>query len=318
MPTNRIVAVLLTHKDETQLSWLEDARPLAARMSIDLVDQWTENSTVQSQQIGERVWKQRCDALIILAATMMGPTVLLREAVSRGKSVVLLNRTSTDMDENAAWSWPRLRRDFPGTLAASTVPDAVETGRVQARQLKAVLPNGGHVLHVLGDPASFDGKERLRGMEESLAGDDTYKVSKVTGGFQETLAEETCMHWLRFAVLTPDFSLDVVVSQSEIMIPGIRRAVENAARRFNRPDLRNVPMLAIDGLPRYKKEIDKGLLTATVEMPSRVSSAIETLARYWQTGTKPTQPIIHLPVASYPSLDILRSRGVSRAKARRS
>jgi ABC-type sugar transport system substrate-binding protein len=209
------------------------------------------------------------------------------------------------MDSKVPWSWPSLRESHPKTLVATTVPDAIATGRLQAQQFKALLPKGGEVLYVLGDPHSTDGRDRLKGIEEVFSADPSFRISKAIGGFQEAVAEGACARWLRIALMKAHFRLDLVGSQSEAMVPGIRRALEQAAKEHGRPDLVRVPITAVDGLVRYKEEIDQGRLAATVEMPSRVSAAIDLLASFWSDNSVPADPIVLLPVSSYPSLETL-------------
>jgi ABC-type sugar transport system substrate-binding protein len=302
----RIVAMFLTHQDDIQTSWTTDGRAVAERWGIALRDFWAEDMVTQSRQIAQAVWNADVQAVVIMASTQSGPTNLIREAVSRGKPVVLLNRTTSDSDEAAAWSWPTLRKDFPAVLTATVLPDAFQTGRVQALQFKALLPLGGNALYVLGDPSSSDGVGRLRGIEDVLAKDAAYQMTTVVGGFREGTAEAACRRWLRTAMADPGFELGIIGSQSEAMLPGIRRAVQRCAEHFSRPQLLRVPMTAVDGTQRYKQEVDQGLLAATVETPSRVAAAIDLIGRFWLDGAIPRDPIVELPANSYPAFNRLR------------
>ena len=308
--TTRTVDVFLTNQDDVQTSWLADARQVAKRHDIALTEHWADDAVTQTREIVQAAWSTTNDALVILAKTPNGPSKLIREAVSRGKSVVLLNRALADMDESAPWSWPNLRKEFPTVLTATVVADALHTGRVQAQQFKTLLPKGGNILYVLGDPASSDGVERYHGIEELLANDRSFTISIAVGGFREDTAETACRRWLRTALGNPGFKLDLVGSQSEVMVPGIRRALQFWAESASRPDFLQVPMTAVDGTPQYKQEVDRGLLAATVETQSRAAAAIELLAKYWYAKAIPPQPIVELPVSSYPSLERLSGHAV--------
>lgn len=284
---NHKVDVFLTHQDDVQACWLRDAQLAANPYNITLSEHWADDAVSQGRQIVQSIWSPASHALVILAKGSNGPTNLLREAATHGKSVVLLNRTISDMDPSTTWSWPTLNRDFPATLMATVVPDALDTGRIQARQFKALLPRGGTILYVLGDPASSDGTERLRGIEEVLAKNKAYTIATAVGGFLDNASENACRRWLRTALLNPNFHLGVVGSQSETMVPGIRRALQACAANNDRSELLRVPLTAVDGTPRYKQEIDRGLLTATVETPSRIAAAVRVLAEFWSTHKKP-------------------------------
>ncbi len=306
MSSKRKVALFLTHDDDVQRDWLADAQSDAASRDIELLPHFADDAMTQSQQIAASIWTTPCDALVILAKTACGPRNLLREAVTRERSVVLLNRTSSDMDPAEPWSWPSLRKDFPAILTATTVPDAIETGRLQARQFHALLPGGGNILYVLGDPTSSDGVDRLRGLEEVLAQDQSYNMRMAVGGFREASADAACRRWLRTALANSSFKLDLIGSQSEVMIPGIRASLQAWAAEAKRPDLLEVPITAVDGTDLYKSEVDRGMLAATVETPSRITAAIDLLASHWAHRRIPSELIIELPVRSYPPLEQLK------------
>jgi ABC-type sugar transport system substrate-binding protein len=105
------------------------------------------------------------------------------------------------------------------------------------------------------------------------------------------------------------YRLRLVVTQSEVMLAGIRRALERMARELSRPGLLDLPMTACDGMPAFRRAVDEGRLAATVEIPSRTAAAMQVLVDYVSRGALPARSDIALTPSSYPSLDRLAEAG---------
>jgi ABC-type sugar transport system substrate-binding protein len=305
MAATRRIALFLTHMDETQQGWAELARARARDADGEIVEFWCEDdASRQNRQVSECIWKDLADALLVLPANLAGPAALLVQAVSRGKPVVLLDRTAMDMNADVAWGLPRLRREHPGTLVARVSPDEIEIGRIQARQARALIPKGGNVLYVQGDMRTAGAVARAQGFQEILADDSRFSVGRVDGGWSAGRAESAVFEWLHLVLIDTHFHLGLVVSQSEMMLPGVRAALTRIARDTGRPELASVPLTGCDGLPTFKREIASGLLAATIEVPPRTPPAIRMLAEFWKSGTLPPLEV-HLQPASFPALDAL-------------
>ena len=78
-----------------------------------------------------------------------------RNAADAGVGWVLLNRRVTYLDE--------LRSTHPALPLSTVGTDQAEVGRIQGRQLRALLPGGGPVLYVQGPPDTSVAQERLAG-----------------------------------------------------------------------------------------------------------------------------------------------------------
>ena len=148
--------------------------------------------------------------------------------------------------------------------------------------------------------------DRTAGLEEIIDDDAAYRMRKVNGRWTSEGAEAAVHEWLGNALLDPRFCLDLICSQSEMMLPGIRVALARRAKEVGRPDLTRVPQTVCDGLPAYKREVSGGLLTATVEVPPRVPPAVQILAEFWKTGRLPPEPEVVLIPSSYPALGVLK------------
>jgi hypothetical protein len=117
-------------------------------------------------------------------------------------------------------------------------------------------------------------------------------------------------------LLSSGYRLGLVVSQSDVMLEGIRRALERLARELGRAELgraelARVPMTGCDGLPAFKRAVDEGRLAATVEIPSRTEAAMRVLIDFAVRGSVPPRPDVSLAPTSYPALEQLARRASS-------
>jgi ABC-type sugar transport system substrate-binding protein len=299
------VALFLTHDDDAQRAWAATVREACRTAGFELEQHWSEDPTAQNHLIGESIFKGAADALLILPATASGPAALLSQAAARGQAIVLLDRVTHDLSPDVSWSLPRLRRERPDLLAVRVAPDEEEIGRIQGRQILALLPVGGSALYVQGDARTPAASGRTAGLEEVLASRPGYEIRKVDGGWSSARAETAVVEWLKLVLRDPRYRLELVVAQSEVMLEGIRRGLERIARESSRPELLSLPMTACDGLPDFKRAVDEGRLAATVEIPSRTAAAMHILIDYASRGALPASCEIALPPSSYPSLDRL-------------
>ena len=299
------VALFLTHEDEAQRAWAATAREGCGVAGLEIELHWNEEPAQQNHAIGESIFKGTADALLILPATASGPAALLSQAAARGQAIVLLDRVTHDLNPEVSWSLPRLRRERPDLLAVRVAPDEEEIGRVQGRQILALLPSGGAVLYVQGDARTPAAGGRTAGLEEVLASHPGYEIRKVDGGWTSARAETAVAEWLRVVLRDARYRLQLVVAQSEVMLDGIHRAFERMARESSRPELPSLPMTACDGLPDFKRAVDEGRLAATVEIPSRTAEAMRVLIGYASRGALPASSEIALMPSSYPGLDRL-------------
>lgn len=314
MTDHKKIGLFLTHKDESQQAWVASASGECSRAGHELIAFWAEEgASQQSRQIADAIWQDRADALLILPASLGGPAALTTQALSHGKAVVLLNRTANDLNPAVSWSLPRLRQDHPKILAARVAPDEVAIGRLEAQQIRALLPQGGSVLYVQGDTLTSAAIDRTIGLEELLSGDSLLTVSRVDGGWRSDRAEDAVSRWARLVLADSSAPLDLVVSQSEVMLAGIKRALESISVELERPALATIPLTGCDGHPHFKAEIDAGRLAATIEIPDRILPAVQLCVEYWRSGTVPSNPEVKLPPASYPSLPDLAQHPISAA-----
>jgi ABC-type sugar transport system substrate-binding protein len=197
---------------------------------------------------------------------------------------------------------PPLHAEFPGVPAALVAVDNVDFGRMQARQLRCLLPYGGTALLVRGDPSDSACRGRSSGLTDELR-QSRIVIEEVDGRWETEVAEPAVYRWM--ASPLHGGKVAAVVGQNDHMALGARRALVRAASDLRRPELAAVPVLGGDGIAQYGRLwVDEGTLTSTVQATLPGRPAIEQLARFWRQGTA-LPPVTRLRVTSYPPLDRL-------------
>jgi DNA-binding LacI/PurR family transcriptional regulator len=221
---------------------------------------------------------------------------LARRVLQKGVGWIVLNH---GRDELIA----PLRKEFPGLPVALVAIDNKEFGRIQGRQLRNILPKGGTVLCIRGNPFDTACIDRSAGMEESLQGGGI-AVEVIDARWDADIAEPSVHKWIT-SPIRRQRQLDAVVSQNDQMGNAARQAFKRVADELNRPDLTRIPIIGGDGLPDIGQPwVDEGVLTATVRVTLPGKPAVEQLAAYWRDGS-PITPVTRLAATSYPPLHAL-------------
>jgi len=199
-----------------------------------------------------------------------------------------------------------LRSEFPKLPASLVSVDNVEFGRMQGRQLRNLVPRGGSILYVRGDPSDSACRNREAGLRSELAHDEIV-IEDIDGQWETHIAEPAVHKWVTSPIRVRKV-LHAVVGQNDHMALGARQALSRAAQEMSRPDLRDVAVLGGDGLPEFgRKWVDEAKLSCTVCVGLPGRPAVEQLARLWKDGT-PLPPSTRTSVTSHPPLSDLRQR----------
>src|SRR5215470_4843531 len=94
-----------------------------------------------------------------------------------------LNRKMSNLRE--------LRAEFPSVPIALVMPDQLEIGRIQGRQFRALLPQGGDILYVQGSSVTSSAQARLAGMREVVAGSSVEVKDVLDGNWKADDTERT-------------------------------------------------------------------------------------------------------------------------------
>jgi ABC-type sugar transport system substrate-binding protein len=137
--------------------------------------------------------------------------------------------------------------------------------------------------------------ERELGLRSALPGSGI-DLEVVYGSWTQSGARTTLDAHLARRRLPPD----ALVCQNDAIAIGALEALETAATRLGRPELRATRILGCDGLPEEgRRHVDEGRFAATVVVPSTTGPAISALAAVLASGATAASEIT-LPCTPYP------------------
>jgi len=285
----RLVVSLTSAEQEYQVLQGEDAREAGRRLGAEVEVLFAEDNAVrQIQQLFAFVHAaegERPAALLVHTRVPDGLERVARNAARAGVGWLLLNRTAPYLDA--------LRSEHPALAIAAVSTDHLEIGRIHARQLARLCPDGAHVLYVQGPADAPAAKERLQGLEEALRG-RPFELKVVNGEWTSASAERAIAAWMRLRTAEL-FEPQVVVCQNDNMARGARKALEAL-----KPEWARLPFLGCDGLPEGgRREVDEGRLAGTVVIPSCAGPAVE-LALAWKRAARVPPARTILAPSAYP------------------
>jgi ABC-type sugar transport system substrate-binding protein len=217
----------------------------------------------------------RPDALLVLAARDRGLSRTIRAAARRGVHWISLNRTEDDLEA--------ARLEYPGVVVATVCPDEMETGRIQARIVRKLLPRGGRVLNVTGHTRSLTARDRSAGLAEELGG-GAHETIPLEVGWTAEEAHTAVGSWLRVA-LRARRRLDAIVCHTDALAEGTLEALREVRSEMGQQDAQ-VPVVGCDGTPGYGQAlVASGRLAGTVVLPRTAATAISLLSGALERGT---------------------------------
>jgi ribose transport system substrate-binding protein len=220
----------------------------------------------------------------------------------------------------AGVAWVVLNRDVDYVFElrrANRVPvfavssDHEEIGRIQGRQLAALLPGGGWALCIHGPSDSPAARQRSSGMDESKPAEVQTKPMK--GHWTEASARQAISSWLRLST-SRQSHIDVIAAQNDAMAVGARKAFEELPDEATRARWLSLPYLGVDGLPKTGMTwVKNGLLAATILVPPNAGQALEMLVRSIRGGSTPPERTLTVP-DSFPSIEQLSAARAEKAR----
>jgi ribose transport system substrate-binding protein len=216
-----------------------------------------------------------------------------RAAVSAGIGWVILNRDANYVGE--------LRKVAAAPLFAIS-SDHAEIGRIQGRQMAALLRGGGSVLYIQGPSENSAAKERTAGMQETKPAN--IQITMLKAQWTQESAQRSVRSWLKLTT-SQRAAIDLISAQDDSMAMGARDAFKELPNEDERERWLKLPFTGCDGLPKTGQAwVRSGLLAATVFVPPNTGQAIEMLVDALQNQTMPSERVLTVPV-SIPALDAL-------------
>ena len=276
------------------------ARATAGRLGVELQVVNAEMDPVaQSQQLLEFVQSRteaRPDAILVEPVSAAGLPRVAEAAVSAAIGWVVSNALVEYLGP--------LRRNakVPVFLVSQ---NHVEVGRIQGRQLGALLPEGGSVLYLRGPGMSSIASKRFEGLESAKPRNVEVKSLKVQGSTADNANAAVCS-WLSLATVRPE-AIQLIVSQNADFIFGARKAFEANTPEPARSKWLSLPCAGV-GVPSQSKPlVDQGTLCATVLTSLTLDKALEMLAQAMKSGSQPHEQTF-VEAHSYPSLEELAKK----------
>lgn len=292
------VALLLVERSDFQELLRADAEKAARRVGLTVETFFSgEEFASQLRQIRECIDSSSPpDAMIILPVRDRGFVLSIRAALRAGISFVCIGRTEESLSG-------ALKEAKNGALVSHMCPDEVETGRIQGRQFRALLPQGGRVLYIEGGQRSLTYCDRARGMREVVAG-STLDVTPVEAGASFEEARAAVRH--RLALLGRIRSqVDLIGCQTDQIAQGAIAALDEAAAELQQPELARIPVTGCDATPSLgQRLVQSGRMVASINLPRVAGQAVEILAKHFRGDAM--APAIFFKPTSYPPEEMLR------------
>jgi len=286
----RFLISLITKENDYQVEQAAAALTAAKEIGVHADIVYADNDPItQSTQVLKAIQaepSQRPNGIIIepLGATAFPQAA--QAAVTAGIGWAVLSRRADYAKEMG-----RSAR----TPVFSVSADQVEVGRIQARQVMALLPRGGSVLFIQGPSVSSVSKERYDGLMELLP--SNVRLSNLRGRWTEESAYQSVCSWFKL-MTSQKARIDVVLAQNDVMGMGARKAIEETVVGPDRDDWLGIPITGCDGVPKTGQAwVTSGKLAATVIVPASSGKALRLMAEALWKGTNIAEHIHTTPTA---------------------
>ena len=296
----RFLVSLTTNDNDYQMEQAQSAEEAARKFGVELQVIYADNDAItQSTQLLKTIQAEashRPDAIIFEPVGGTALPQVARAAASAGIGWAVLNR-----DANYV---PELRKSSSAPVFVVT-SDHLEIGRIQGRQVAALLPHGGAILCIQGPAENSAAKDRTAGMQETKP--SNVHATLLRAQWTEESSQKAVRSWLKLTT-SRKAAIDLVAAQDDSMAIGARRAFEEVADETEKERWLSLPFLGCDGLPKTGQAwVKSGLLAATIFVPPNTGQAMEMFVDALQRGKQPSERALTVPV-SFPSLSEFRRR----------
>lgn len=293
------IVSLPTLENDYQQQQAKEAALVAVQLGVDVhvIDAHNDSITqsLELLKIIQSSPESRPDAIVVEPAGGTAFPQVAKAAVTAGLGWIVLNRNAEYIEDLRATT--RVPVFCLG-------PDHTEIGRLQGRQLAALLPNGGSVLYIEGPVSSSSAKKRNTGTLETKP--ESVQLFRMSGHWTEQSAYNVVARWLKLPT-SHEARIQAIAAQDDSMAMGARRAFDENLIGADRDRWLNLPFLGCDGVPETGQAwVKSGLLRATVVSPANTRPALEMVVSWLRTG-KVQPPYSLTKPASFPAAEMLRA-----------
>jgi ribose transport system substrate-binding protein len=296
----RFVVSLITNDNDYQREQAAAAQEAAVRLGVHVQTMFADNDAInQSQQLLRIVQTSDAgvDAILVEPASRTGFPKVAQAAVAAGIAWGVMNCEPDYLRE---------LRSGGNVPVFSVSADNEEVGRIQGRQLAAILPKGGSVLYIQGPSGSAVTEQRTSGMYGSKPENVRIKVLK-SGNWTEDGGFQAVASWLRLST-SHNEQIDAVQAQNDFLALGAKRAMQQQTMGEERVSKSRLPFLGVDGLPKTGQEwVRRHLLAATVIVPPITGTALETIVAAIRKQAQPPGRTL-VPPKGFPEADAIASQ----------
>ncbi len=275
------------------------AKATAERLGLELqVMNANSDPILQSQQLLELVQSRsvpRQDGMLVEPVSATGLPRVAEAAVAAG----------------IAWVVSNAHVVYTGALRKSSkVPvftvsqDHLEIGRIQGRQIGAMLPNGGSLLYLRGPATNFLASQRSEGMESAKPKNVQVKSLKIQWTGES--AYNSVTSWLGLSTVRAG-DTQMISSQNTDFILGARKAFQMNTADPERAKWLSLPCTGAGTLSQARPLVESGVLLAAVITSLTMNTALAMLVRAIESGTQPAEHTI-VEATSYPTLEELAKK----------
>jgi ribose transport system substrate-binding protein len=271
------------------------AKTTAQRLGVDLrIINAKSDPVTQSQQLLEIVQapSTRPDAIVVEPVNNQGLPRVAEAAVAAGIGWVISNALVDYLEA--------LRKNAKAPVFGVS-QDHPEVGRMQGRQIRAILPRGGAILYLRGPATNFLAAQRSDALEGELGVNIQFKSLKIQWTAES--AYNSVTSWLRLSTVHAD-DTHLIAAQNTDFIQAARRAFEDNTSGDELKKWLALPYCGVSVPSQVKQLVDSGTLTAAIVTPVTLDKALEVLVRHLQTRSQPQQQTF-VKAWSEPSLDEL-------------
>jgi ribose transport system substrate-binding protein len=296
----RFLVSLTTNDNDYQIEQAQSAQEAAKKFGVELQIIYADNDAItQSTQLLKAIQSSEAQRPTAIVFEPVGGTALpqvARAAVAAGIGWAVLNRDANYISE--------LRRTSSAPVFVVT-SDHLEIGRIQGRQVAALLPHGGAILCIQGPAENSAAKDRTTGTQETKP--SNVHATLLRGQWTEESAQKSVRSWLKLTT-SHKAPIDLIAAQDDSMAIGARRAFEELPNEAEQERWLSLPFLGCDGLPNTGQAwVKSGLLAATIFVPPNAGQAIEMFVDALKRGKQPPERALTTAV-SIPPLNQLKPR----------
>ena len=301
MPGIKALLSLITQDNDFQRAQAAAAEDVARRLGVSLEITYADGDAVyQIQQILTAIQRKDHGIDIVIVQPVGTSMANVADVVTKaGVAWGVLNRELEYLSS--------LRSSVKVPVFEVTV-DQLETGHIEAKQVEALLPQGGNVLYITGPTVGSTARLRNEGFMSRKPSNISIKGMK--GNWTEESGYNAIRSWLKLST-SKSSGFAGIVSQNDAMAMGARRAFGEIADFAERQSWLDKPFLGCDGLPQTgQQHVRAGHMAATIVTPAVAGIALEAYCKFRQDGTPIPDRTSAIPV-SFPDVAALRPKAMA-------